>query len=554
MRLLLLFLTSSALAAPVDFVRACWDNCIRNWQHHFWLHGYDLGPLGRFLHACERWGLDALEVLPLLEGASPSTSSPNKQAAEICRAVRAAGADPATLDELYVISPEIAAAVDRYLQRKQWVLFSRYDVDGVAFGERPELVLAMIMAAEDRDASAEIDALTEQIRQRVAAGERAEFDSLLGSARDAMDLRDDNGPVTAEWPLGLLRRALLAVGAALVQRGLISDRDLALEVHAGELQAASLAELPDEATLRARREARAAQARLDAPWLLGQVELAPPVELLPRALADLVEMVQTVEFAGTVAAVGARVSMWQPGDRVMGIAAGGGYAERIATHERQLLAVPESLDLIDAAAIPEVFLTAWDALVVQGGLTSGRWALVHAGASGVGTAAIQIAKSIGANIAVTCSAGKAELCLSLGADVVLKRSPHGWLADAMATVPGGFDTVLDVVGGEEIDRNLQVVAARGTIVQVGLMGGGSAQVNVGLLMGKRAHWIRTTLRARPIEEKVAVTRRFAAEVLPLFDDGRLKPVIDRRFSLTDIADAHRLMESNANAGKIVIVL
>ena len=261
-----------------------------------------------------------------------------------------------------------------------------------------------------------------------------------------------------------------------------------------------------------------------------------------------------LEFAGVVASVGRRVTMWKVGDRVMGIEAGGAYAERIATHERQLLAVPENIELVDAAAIPEVFLTAWDALIVQGGLTSGRWALVHAGASGVGTAAIQIAKAIGASIAVTCSPGKAELCLSLGADLVLKRSPHDWLTDAQASVQGGFSTILDVVGGEEIDRNLQVVALRGTIVQVGLMGGGMVPVNVGLLMGKRAHWIGTTLRARPIEEKVALTRRFAAEMLPLFDDGTLKPVIDRRFSLDEIAEAHKLMESNANAGKIVIVV
>ena len=261
-----------------------------------------------------------------------------------------------------------------------------------------------------------------------------------------------------------------------------------------------------------------------------------------------------LEFAGTVAAMGDRVTMWQVGDRVMGIEAGGAYAERIATHERQLLAVPASIDLVDAAAIPEVFLTAWDALVLQGGLSSGRWALVHAGASGVGTASIQIAKAIGARIAVTCSAGKGELCRSLGADLVLDRSPNDWLAAAQSAVPAGFDTILDVVGGEEIDRNLQAVAQRGSIVQVGLMGGGSTQVNVGLLMAKRAHWVGTTLRARPIEEKVAVTRRFAAEMLPLFDEGRLRPVIHRRYPFAQIADAHRLMESNANAGKIIITL
>ncbi len=193
-------------ATLMEHVRECWDNCLRGWDHHFWLHGYDLGPLGQFLHDCEKWGLDALELLPLLEGASPSTSGPNRQAAEICRAVKAAGAEPATLAELRAISPAIAAMVDSYLERKQWVLFSRYDLDGVTLGERPELVFAMIMAAEHRDVSDGIIALTTTIRDRVPDADRGEFDSLLATARDAMDLRDDNGPVTAEWPLGLLRR------------------------------------------------------------------------------------------------------------------------------------------------------------------------------------------------------------------------------------------------------------------------------------------------------------------------------------------------------------
>lgn len=261
-----------------------------------------------------------------------------------------------------------------------------------------------------------------------------------------------------------------------------------------------------------------------------------------------------LEFAGTVQAVGERVTMWGPGDRVMGIEAGGAYAELICTHERQLLGVPAALDLVDAGAVPEVFLTAWDALVVQGGLTSGRWALVHAGASGVGTAAIQIAAAVGARIAVTCSAGKADVCRALGADLVIERSPHDWLADAMAAVPSGFDVVLDVIGGDETNRNLTAVAQRGTIVQVGLMGGGSTEVNVGLLMARRSTWIGTTLRSRPIEEKVAVTRRFAAEMLPLFESGRLRPVIDSRYPLERIADAHRHMEANANAGKIVVTV
>ena len=281
-------------AALMQHVRDCWANCTRNWEHHFWLHGYDLGPIGRFLHECERWGLDALELLPLLEGASPSTSGPHQHAADICQAVKAAGAEPATLAELRAVSPAIAASVDRYLERKQWVLFSRYDLDGVTLGERPELMFAMIMAAEHRDASDTVNALAAAMRERVPVADRAEFDSLLGAARDAMDLRDDNGPVTAEWPLGLLRRALLGVGDALVARGLTSDRSLALELHTDELQIDDLAELPAEAELRRRREVRAAQNKLDAPWLLGPAELAPPLDVLPPTLASFVAMVQTV--------------------------------------------------------------------------------------------------------------------------------------------------------------------------------------------------------------------------------------------------------------------
>ena len=261
-----------------------------------------------------------------------------------------------------------------------------------------------------------------------------------------------------------------------------------------------------------------------------------------------------LEYAGTVAAVGADVTGWSVGDRVMGIEAGGCYAEQIVTHARQALPVPANVDLADAAAIAEVFLTAWDALVVQGGLTSGRWALVHAGASGVGTAAIQIAKGIGARIAVTCSAGKIDACRELGADVVIERSPNDWLSELKAAVPGGVDVVLDVVGGEEADRNMRAVAMDSTIVQVGLMGGGSAPVNMGLLLMKRITWIGTTLRARPVERKLELCQRFISEMLPLFDSGALVPVIDSRFAFADVADAHRHMESNASVGKILLDL
>src|SRR6188472_4246323 len=215
-----------------------------------------------------------------------------------------------------------------------------------------------------------------------------------------------------------------------------------------------------------------------------------------------------MEYAGTVHSIGEDVTEWSVGDRVMGIEAGGCYAERVVTHARQAMPIPSSVATADAAAIPEVFLTAWVALVVQGGLTSGRWALVHAGASGVGTAAIQIAKAIGARVAVTCSAGKVDACRELGADVVLERSPADWASALQQAVPDGVDVVLDVIGGDEANRNLAVVRPQGAIVQVGLMGGGQTPVNLGLLLVKRVHWIGTALRTRPIEQKIALSQRF----------------------------------------------
>ncbi|MET0327103.1 MAG: NAD(P)H-quinone oxidoreductase [Ilumatobacteraceae bacterium] len=264
-----------------------------------------------------------------------------------------------------------------------------------------------------------------------------------------------------------------------------------------------------------------------------------------------------MEYAGVVAAVGDRVTEWKVGDEVMGIETGGCYAEQVVTNARQALPVPPGLALDDAAAVPEVFITAWDALVVQGGLTSGRWALVHAGASGVGTAAIQIIRSLGARAAVTCSSGKADACRNLGADLVVERSPADWpaaLRDGLAEFGrrDGVDVILDVIGGEEADRNLAAIRLKGTIVQVGLMGGGPATVNLGLLLAKRARWIGTVLRGRAPEEKQAISRRFADEVLPLFSTGDLRAVIDRRFPLDDVAEAHRHMAADANVGKILL--
>lgn len=267
-----------------------------------------------------------------------------------------------------------------------------------------------------------------------------------------------------------------------------------------------------------------------------------------------------LEYAGTVAAVGERVTRWSVGDQVMGIVGGGAYAERLVTHERTVLPIPAGVPLADAAAIPEVFTTAFDALVVQGGLTSGRWALVHAGASGVGTASIQIAKAIGARIIVTASTSKVAACRDLGADVVVDYTTADF-ADAVAeaTNGNGVDVVLDVIGGEYTVRNITSLRVGGRIIQVGVMGEGTVDLPLGLLLPKRATITGTVLRARPLEEKIAIARRVDAELLPLFDAAAggqplMRPVIDSRFAFDDIAGAHRHMGSNANIGKILVDL
>jgi len=260
-----------------------------------------------------------------------------------------------------------------------------------------------------------------------------------------------------------------------------------------------------------------------------------------------------MEFSGRIIEVGGRAALWPVGAAVMGIVGGGSYAERIAVHERQVMAVPDAIKLADGAAIPEVWITAFDAMVVQGGLTSGRTVLIHAGGSGVGTAAIQIAKAIGARVIVTASSTKLDRCRALGADVAVDYRQDDFVAAAAEFGRGvGIDVIIDVVGGDYVDRNIDCVAVGGRIVQVGVMSGGITQVNIAKLLPKRAALIGTVLRSRPIEEKIAITRRFAAEMLPMFATAKLVPVIDRRFPLDAIADAHQVMEANDNVGKIMI--
>lgn len=286
---------------------------------------------------------------------------------------------------------------------------------------------------------------------------------------------------------------------------------------------------------------------------LNRADLLQRRGLYPEPGPKRAHEVPGMELSGRVVAVGERVSRWSRGDEVMAIVSGGAYAERVAVHERQLMAVPAGVAVADAAAIPEVGITAHDALVVQGGLRPGGWALVHAGASGVGSMAVQIVAAMGARSIATASAGKVDAVRSLGADVVVDYRSRDFV-DAVkeATAGRGVDTVLDVVGGDYLMRNVAALRIGGTIVQVGVMGGGTTEINLGALLPKRAHLVGTVLRARPLEEKVAASARFEAEVVPAIEAGRVRPVIDRRFALGDIADAHAYLETNANVGKVLI--
>lgn len=261
-----------------------------------------------------------------------------------------------------------------------------------------------------------------------------------------------------------------------------------------------------------------------------------------------------LEMAGVVEAVGDRVGDWKPGDRVMALLAGAGYAEKVAVHERQLMPTPDNLDCEHAASVPEVFLTAYDAMFRQCELALGESVLVHAAGSGVGTAAIQLAAAASCRVFGTAgSPEKLEQARALGLDVGINYRTEDF-AEVIARETGGrgVDVVLDVIGGPYWAQNLASLATLGRIVIVGTMAGATVEANLGALMVKRLRVHGTVLRARPPEQKAQLTQEFAQRVLPLFARGTVRPIVDRVFALDEVADAHRLMESNANFGKIVL--
>lgn len=263
-----------------------------------------------------------------------------------------------------------------------------------------------------------------------------------------------------------------------------------------------------------------------------------------------------LEMAGVIAAVGQEVSDWQMGDRVCALLSGGGYAEQVAVPSQMLLPIPDGWDFAEAAAIPEVWYTAFVNLFLEGELQDGETVLIHAGASGVGTAAIQLAKAAGATIIVTAGTEeKLASCRELGAHLAINYKEQDFQREVLNfTNREGVNLILDPVGANYLDKNLQVLARLGRLVSIGLLSGSQATINLGLVLGKRLKLIGSTLRSRSTAEKAMITQQFKARFWPLFLDGTLKPIIDTTFSMKQAQEAHAYVRQNRNTGKVILLV
>ena len=261
-----------------------------------------------------------------------------------------------------------------------------------------------------------------------------------------------------------------------------------------------------------------------------------------------------LECAGTVAALGEGVVGWEVGQQACALLAGGGYAQKVAVPASQLLPVPAGVDLVTAATLPEAACTVWSNLVMEAGLTAGQVLLVHGGASGIGTMAIQVGRALGARVAVTAgSQRKLRRCAELGAEVLVSYREDDFVT-VVRERTGGADVVLDVVGGPYLGRNLDVLAPDGTLVVIGLQGGTRAELDLGRLLAKRARVVGTTLRARPVEQKARIVAEVVTHVWPMLERGLVRPVVDRVLPLPEVSQAHRALEAGEHVGKIALVV
>lgn len=264
-----------------------------------------------------------------------------------------------------------------------------------------------------------------------------------------------------------------------------------------------------------------------------------------------------MEVSGVVADVGADVTQWSVGQQVCALLAGGGYAEYVAVPAGQVMPIPAPVELVDAAGIPEVACTVWSNLVMTAHLGPGQLLLVHGGASGIGTHAIQVARALGARVAVTAgSPEKLELCRELGAQLTISYKDEDFVA-RLRQETDGADVILDIMGAAYLDRNIDALAPDGQLVIIGMQGGVKSEINLGKLLAKRARVIGTTLRARPVSgpnSKSAVVSAVIASVWPMFASERVRPIIGKRLPIQQAAEAHQLLQSGGTFGKILLTV
>jgi putative PIG3 family NAD(P)H quinone oxidoreductase len=263
-----------------------------------------------------------------------------------------------------------------------------------------------------------------------------------------------------------------------------------------------------------------------------------------------------LEVAGEVVAVGEGATRHKVGDRVMSLVAGGGYAQYCIAQDAQAMAVPPALSIDEAGALPETLMTVWHNVFERGGLQANETLLIHGGSSGIGTMAIQLAKAFGAKVIVTVgSQDKADACVKLGADTAINYKTQDFVVETRkATGDAGANVILDMVGGDYIERNYDAAAIDGRVVQIAFLGGPKATVNFAKLMVKRLRHTGSTLRPRSNDDKAAMVRAIEQKVMPLLREGRVKPLMDSAFPLENAADAHRRMETSAHIGKIVLTV
>ena len=293
---------------------------------------------------------------------------------------------------------------------------------------------------------------------------------------------------------------------------------------------------------------RVAAAGVNSPDVKQRQGLYPP----PKGATDL----PGLEVAGTIAAVGSGVTEWKIGDAVCALANGGGYAEYCCVPAGQCLPVPEGLDMVGAAALPEGFFTVWNNVVMRAGLQPGESFLVHGGAGGIGTAAIQIAKAVGATVFATAStAEKCALCEELGADRAINYKSEDFVEIVKAACPsGGVDVILDMIGGDYVARNIKALAVEGRLVSIAFDQGAKVEVNLMPVMLKRLTLTGSTLRPRSSEFKAEIARQLRERIWPLIEAGTIRPIVHATFPLADAAEAHRLMETGSHSGKIVLTV